>query len=92
MQKKFRLVLSGKVQAVNFRQFAKQNAGKLGVYGHARNLKDGNLEIVARGEESKVSEFIRICERGPMFANVREVSKDELPVDEEEDDYFDIRY
>lgn len=92
VQKKYRLVLSGNVQGVNFRAFARQNAGKFGVCGHVRNMKDGTVEIVARGDESKVLQFLKICERGPMMASVKEVRKEELPIEEGEDDYFDIRY
>jgi acylphosphatase len=77
---------------VNYRTFAKQHAGKLGISGFARNAKDGTVEIVARGEEPKLLEFLRIMERGPMLASVSSVKKEELPLDEEEEDYFDIRY
>lgn len=84
--------MTGKVQGVCFREFAKQNASKLGVYGFVKNMKDGNVEIIVRGEEPKVAQFIKLCERGPMFANVKELRKEELPVDDEEDDYFDIHH
>ena len=90
--KKIRLLLSGKVQGVFFRDFAKQNANKLGVYGYAKNLTNGELEIVARGEERKLEEFTKLCQRGPMFARVEGVKKEELELEPDEEDFFDIRY
>jgi acylphosphatase len=89
--KKVRLSLSGKVQGVFFRDFAKQNANKLGVYGYAKNLRNGELEIVARAEERKLEEFIRLCRRGPMFARVEGLKREDLETEPEEEDFFDIR-
>ena len=90
--KKLRLLLTGKVQGVFFRDFAKQNANKLGIYGYAKNLKKGGLEIVARGEERKLEEFIRLCKSGPMFAKVENIEREELEIEPDEDNFFDIRY
>ena len=93
MVKRLRIILNGKVQGVFFRDFAKQNANKLGIVGYARNLKNGNLEIVAQGEEDKLQEFVKLCRRGPIFAKVSGFDVDEEPVDDvNEYDYFDIRY
>jgi acylphosphatase len=85
------LILTGKVQGVFFRDFAKQNANKLGIVGYARNRKDGSLEIVCQGDERKMEEFTKLCRRGPIFAKVDSVTVEKGDVDEEME-YFDIRY
>ena len=93
MVKRVKIVLKGKVQGVFFRDFAKQNANKLGVVGYAKNLRGGDLEIVAQGEEKKVEELVKLCRRGPIFAKVEGVDVvDEAIEDEGEYEHFDIRY
>ena len=73
MVKRVRMVLKGKVQGVFFRDFVKQNANKLGIVGYVKNLRNGDIEIVAQGEEKKVEEFVKSCRRGPIFAKVEDV-------------------
>jgi acylphosphatase len=92
--KSAKLVLKGKVQGVFFREFAKQNANKLGIVGYARNTKEGALEIVAQGDERKLEEFIRLCKRGPIFAKVESATVDYggEGAEQEEYEYFDIRH
>ena len=92
VMKKIRLLLTGKVQGVFFRDFVKQNANKLGAYGYVKNLRNGSLEIVVRSEERKLEEFIRLCRSGPMFANVDGLEREELEIDPDDDDFFDIRH
>ena len=90
--KRARLTLKGKVQGVFFRDFAKQNANKMGLVGYAKNLKDGGLEIVAQGEEKKLEEFIKLCRRGPIFAKVESIGIKHEDVESGDFEYFDIRY
>jgi acylphosphatase len=92
--KRAKLTIKGKVQGVFFREFAKQNANKLGIVGYAKNTKN-ELEIIAQGEERKLDEFIKLCRRGPIFANVEsiDIAYEEVKKGEEEEEYeyFDVR-
>jgi len=91
--KRSKITLHGKVQGVFFREFAKQNANKLGIVGYAKNNKDGTMEIVAQGEERKLDEFVRLCKKGPIFAKVESANVNNEDIsDIEEYEYFDIRY
>jgi len=91
--KRAKIVLKGKVQGVFFRDFAKQNANKLGIVGYAKNLKNGSLEIVAQGDEKKLEEFVKLCRRGPIFAKVEAVELNFEQFEEESEyEFFDIRY
>jgi acylphosphatase len=68
-----RLVISGRVQGVFFRDAVRQQARKAGVAGWARNLADGTVEIVLEGRASAVEEVQRFCARGPARARVEAV-------------------
>ena len=88
VMKRAKLTIKGKVQGVFFREFAKQNASKLGIIGYAKNLKN-ELEIVAQGEERKLEEFIKLCRRGPIFANVESIDivYEEVKQGDDEEEY-----
>lgn len=91
--RRVRLLLKGRVQGITFRAFARQNAGKLGIGGYAKNLRNGNFEVVAQGEDRNLEAFVKLCRRGPMLAKIEAFELTELdPEDEGECGYFDIRY
>ena len=82
--------LTGKIQGVFFRDFAKQNANKLGLVGHAKNLNNGSLEIIAQGDESKLKRFLDLMRSGPMTAKVEGFDVSYIDFDPERV-FFDIR-
>ena len=65
-----RLLITGLVQGVAFRQSAVFEAERHGLSGWVRNLPDGRVEAEAEGERSKVEVFARWCEHGPRGAAV----------------------
>jgi acylphosphatase len=67
------LVVSGRVQGVNYRRDAQRRASQLGLVGWVRNLPDGCVEAVAEGPAGEVDEFLDWCRRGPLLANVSNV-------------------
>ncbi len=72
-QVRVRVVISGRVQGVLFRQSARAKALELGVLGWAHNLLDGSVEIVVEGEKENIEKFIEWCKKGPSFAKVENV-------------------
>lgn len=52
-----KLIASGRVQGVGFRNFACRIGSFLSLAGYAKNLPDGKVEIVAEGTEEKIEEF-----------------------------------
>ena len=68
-----RCVISGRVQGVYYRASAQQRANQAGIVGHARNLPDGSVEVLAYGQESAVIEFIAWLWVGPSAAKVADV-------------------
>lgn len=89
--KRIHAIVEGKVQGVFYREFTMREAELLGVSGFARNLKDGNVEIVAEGEEKQLKEFEKKIRKGPLMAFITDVNiKEEQRTGEFEG--FDIRF
>ncbi len=75
----YRFLVSGRVQGVGFRYFARQRADRLGVAGFARNLADGSVEVIAEGEKEALAAFEDALRQGPGFADVMNVERTEIP-------------
>jgi len=71
-----RLVISGRVQAVGYRQWMLAEAHRLGVSGWVRNRADGTVEAVVAGETASVEELVRACRRGPRHAQVDRIEEE----------------
>ena len=68
-----RVVVSGRVQGVFFRDTVRRRADAAGVSGWVRNRPDGAVEAVFEGEAEAVEELAEFCRRGPSRAEVRSV-------------------
>ena len=69
-----RVVISGRVQGVFFRDSVRRLADARGVAGWARNRVDGSVEVWAEGPPDAVRELLEFCRRGPSRAIVEEVA------------------
>lgn len=58
MQKRVNIQVSGRVQGVGYRGFARLVANRYGIVGYAANNPDGNVTIVGEGEEESLRQFI----------------------------------
>ncbi len=65
-----RVVVSGKVQDVFFRDSTQREAERAGVAGWVRNRPDGDVEAVFEGEEAAVERLVAWCRQGPEPADV----------------------
>ena len=72
-QVRARVLISGVVQGVYFRAYAREEARGQGVHGWVRNRADGTVEAVVEGQESAVHGFIAWCHHGPPPAEVTDV-------------------
>lgn len=68
-----RCYVSGRVQGVFFRASTRDKAQSLHVTGHARNLDDGRVEVLACGEQAQVEALIDWLWEGPRMARVESV-------------------
>lgn len=71
-----RFHITGRVQGVGFRFFARDLAGREGVTGWVRNLPDGGVEAYAEGESESVTRMERALRQGPPGARVEAVRVD----------------
>jgi len=65
-----RFLVSGKVQGVFFRAGTREQAQRLGLRGHARNLADGRVEVVAVGDGDAIDALADWLRHGPPMARV----------------------
>jgi acylphosphatase len=77
-----RYVVSGRVQGVGFRFYARDAAARDGISGWVRNLPDGAVEIEAHGDYEALIRFERAIRRGPAGARVEDVRVDPAPPSE----------
>ncbi|MFZ2330225.1 MAG: acylphosphatase [Atribacterota bacterium] len=73
------ILVSGRVQGVAFRYYARNMAYQLGVGGWIKNLANGQVELVVDGSKNSVNEMIEWCKQGPRMAQVENVEVDWLP-------------
>ncbi len=75
-----RVLVSGDVQGVFFRDTCRRVAQEARVAGWARNNPDGRVEVVLEGPASAVQRVIDWCRTGPDMARVESVDvADERP-------------
>lgn len=65
MDERVTIFVRGHVQGVGFRWWVRSQAAALGLDGHARNLSDGRVEVVAQGPSSQVSTLVQIVQEQP---------------------------
>jgi len=85
-----RVVISGRVQGVFFRDTCERVAAGLGVRGWVRNCPDGTVEVAAEGRRSAVDALLDWCREGPPRANVTGIQVHDEPVAAERG--FRVRY
>ncbi len=82
MSKCVRCYISGQVQGVFFRASALEQAQMLGIIGHAKNMGDGRVEVLACGDQLSIEAMKRWLQHGPRGATVTGVECAEVEVDE----------
>ncbi len=73
MNARVHLYVSGWVQGVSFRGYARKWAQERGLTGWVRNLYDGRVEAVAEGPKPMIDDFIAKVREGPPAARVESV-------------------
>ena len=65
-----RFIVHGKVQGVLFRASTRDVAVRLGLTGHARNLANGDVEVLAMGDAEAIATLADWLQQGPPLARV----------------------
>jgi len=90
-KQRIRLLVTGKVQGVFFRQALKVIAIKNNVTGWVRNLEDGRVESLLEGDIDAVNAVVEWAHGGPANSRVDDVEiKNEVFKDEFTD--FEVLY
>ncbi len=69
-----RVVVSGRVQGVFFRDSCRRRAQQQGVTGWVANTSEGDVEATFEGDEASVDRMVEWCRTGPRGADVNSVS------------------
>ena len=80
MSQCLRCRVRGRVQGVFFRASTRQEARRLGLSGHARNLPDGSVEVLACGPAHALEALRDWLGRGPPAARVVSVACETVEV------------
>jgi acylphosphatase len=68
------VVVRGLVQGVGYRYFVLRQAEQLGISGYARNLPNGDVEVLAEGKREDVEALLRALRKGPRAAVVQDLT------------------
>lgn len=71
-----RFLITGRVQGVLFRASTREQAQRLGLRGHAINLRDGSVEVIAAGSADAVETLAAWLAHGPPMARVDRVERE----------------
>ena len=67
------ILVRGRVQGVFYRNWTVATAKRLGISGWVRNLRSGEVEILAMGDTPALDALVGECRKGPPAAVVEEV-------------------
>ncbi|MHA1990540.1 MAG: acylphosphatase [Candidatus Hodarchaeales archaeon] len=75
---KVRLIISGRVQGVFFRQFVYEQSQKFdSITGFVRNLYSGEVEVLAFHKDRNIlKELIRLCHQGSPTSHVSNIKEE----------------
>lgn len=74
-----RFLVSGQVQGVGYRASTRTQALALGLTGHAINLPDGRVEVLAGGSDAALAALEAWLWQGPPLARVDAVQRTDVP-------------
>ena len=74
----YRFIVSGRVQGGFFRASTREQAIRLQLSGWVRNLMNGDVELIARGDIENIEQLQAWLWQGPKFARVTEVKSERL--------------
>lgn len=71
----YKLMVTGRVQGVNYRRFVVEMAQALGYVGYVKNMNDGSVEVVINATyEEDLEFFVSKLYDGSMFSDVHDVT------------------
>ncbi|RJX72848.1 acylphosphatase [Vibrio sinensis] len=80
--KSVKFMVSGVVQGVGFRYHTCNEGLKLHLTGYAKNLANGDVEVVACGEPEQLEQLEQWLQTGPKTSRVDRVDKEAISLKE----------
>ena len=77
-----RFTIKGRVQGVFFRASTRRVAESLGITGHAINLPNGDVEVLACGDAAALDQLAEWLHEGPPNASVTSVDAQDVEYQE----------
>lgn len=77
-QKTIEARITGRVQGVAFRAWARDVARARGLSGWVRNAADGSIEAVFSGAADSIEAMLALCREGPPAARVDDIETREI--------------
>lgn len=90
--KSLHLTVSGRVHGVGFRFFTQDIARSMGITGYVKNTFNGDVEIIAEGEEFILYKFLDKIKQGPSLSRVINVDADWNIIKEKKYNNFSITF
>lgn len=81
-------IIEGLVQGVGFRYFAQRKAIELGITGYAKNLMNGNVEVIAIGLIEQLDVFKKFLSKGNSRSYVTRIVEENPNSYEEFDNFY----
>jgi acylphosphatase len=82
------MTISGRVQGVGYRWFVQHVAEKYNIKGYVKNLADGDVCIVATGNDDVLALFADEIKQGNRHAQVRQMTVNEITHYTEYEDFI----
>ena len=70
-------IISGRVQGVGFRAWAKSKAEEYSLTGWVKNCENGTVECELSGEKKVIDSFLEDLKRGSILSSVKNIHKEE---------------
>jgi acylphosphatase len=72
-QTRMRVLIEGRLQAMNFRFQTQKAAKKLSLTGFVRTLSDGRFEIEAQGDQADLDKLLAWCQEEPHGNQIKSI-------------------
>jgi len=89
--KRYRCIVTGRVQGVWYRRHVADAARAAGFRGYVRNLPDGTVVAVVDTPEESFGEFKAILQKGSPMSHVESIECEEIPLEAPFHDFGIVR-
>lgn len=80
---RLKAIVQGRVQGVGYRYFTLERAEHLHLVGTVRNLRNGDVEVIAEGSRGALEALLAGLHHGPSMARIDQIHTSWLPATDE---------